>query len=74
MKSETEKPRAKFGRIHGVREQYGIPDATQYRLIALGLIRSVELRRPGCKRGTRLIDLDSLDAYLNGLAEAQANE
>ena len=64
--------RAKYARIHDLRATHGLPDSTLYRLIAEGLIKSVVVRRPGTTRGTRLIDLESLDAYLAGLAEAQA--
>ncbi len=32
--------------------------------IAEGNIRSSLVARPGCKRGIRLIDLDSLDAFI----------
>jgi hypothetical protein len=61
----------KFGRLHTVRERYDLPDPTTYRLIHLGLIKSVVIQRPGTTRGTRLIDLESVDAYLSKLAEEQ---
>jgi hypothetical protein len=74
MKTKTvQRPgRPKFARIHQVRAENGLTDSTIYRLITAKLIRSVDVRRPGCIRGTRLIDLESLDNYLNGLAEEQA--
>jgi hypothetical protein len=64
--------RAKYARIHDIRATHGLPDSTLYRLIHAGLIRSVDVRRPGTTRGTRLIDLESLENYLSSLAEAQA--
>jgi len=70
--TKTERP--KFGRIHWVREIYGLPDATIYRLIQGGLVRSVDVRRPGCSRGTRLVDLESLDNYLSDLAKEQSSD
>jgi len=74
MKANTiqQPPRARYARVHDIRATHGLPDSTIYRLIHAGLIRSVDVRRPGMKRGTRLIDIDSLDQYLFSLAEAQA--
>jgi len=65
--------RAKFARVHQVRAVYGLTDPTIYRLISARLIKSVVVQLPGTSRGTRLIELDSLDTYLATLAEAQAN-
>jgi hypothetical protein len=42
-----------------------------YRLIAEGFLFSVELRVPGSQRSIRLIDADSLDAYLLRLDKQQ---
>lgn len=33
-------------------------------LVSRGHVRSSLVRQPGCKRGTRLIDFDSLDAFI----------
>lgn len=39
-------------------------------LVARGIVRSSLVRQPGCKRGVRLIDLESLDAYIeNGIGQ-----
>jgi len=69
---DTKRNKRKYARPHQVREEYGLPEPTTYRLCALKLIKSVHVLRPGCVRGTRLIDLESLDAYLASLAEAQS--
>jgi hypothetical protein len=46
--------------------------AVTYKLIDAGLISSVMVCWPGSKRGRRLIDADSLDAYLERLTAKQA--
>jgi hypothetical protein len=46
--------------------------AVTYKLIDAGLISSVVVSWPGSKRGRRLIDGDSLDAYLEMLTAKQA--
>ena len=35
-----------------------------YELMSCGAIKSFVYREPGCRRGIRLIDKDSIDAYL----------
>jgi hypothetical protein len=42
-----------------------------YKLLAAGLLESVLVQAPGAKKGVRLIDGESLDAYLEGLAVEQ---
>jgi hypothetical protein len=42
-----------------------------YQLIEAGMLVSVLLRTPNSKKGVRLIDGDSLDRYLEILAEKQ---
>jgi hypothetical protein len=42
-----------------------------YRLINSGFIDSVLLRLPGSRKGLRIVDSDSLDRYLEGLAAEQ---
>jgi hypothetical protein len=39
-----------------------------YRLIEAGILSSVLLKLPGSKKSIRLVDLDSLDRYLEKLA------
>jgi hypothetical protein len=52
----------------------GLTRGRLYQLLntAAGAIRQVSLREEGRARGTRLIDVPSLLAYLGTLAEAQA--
>ena len=45
-----------------------------YDLINARAVRSVSLRKPGTIRGVRLIETRSLLAYLDRLANEQANE
>lgn len=42
-----------------------------YKLLASGALESVLIQSPGAKKGVRLIDGDSLDAYLERLAAEQ---
>jgi hypothetical protein len=71
-KSAGEALKPKYARIHSVRDTHGLSEGTLYRMIHAGLIRSVEVRMPGRGRGTRLVDLESLDSYMASLAEAQS--
>ena len=53
-------------------ELYGIPRYRVFEMLKNKEIRSTAIRRPGSKRTLRLIDLDSLEAYLDRFAtEAQ---
>jgi hypothetical protein len=70
-KNTLEVPNPKFLRVHDIKAIYGITDTGIYRLISAGLIKTVDVRRPGCSRGVRLVDVASLDAYLAKLAEEQ---
>jgi hypothetical protein len=42
-----------------------------YKLLAIGALESVLVQSRGSKKGVRLIDGDSLDRYLEGLAAEQ---
>jgi hypothetical protein len=42
--------------------------ALTYSMLRAGILQSILLTYPGCVRGLRLIDGDSLDRYLEGLA------
>jgi hypothetical protein len=58
----------KNGRPRWMRiEQLPFSRATAYQLINKGVVRSVLMTWPGSKRGTRLVDSDSLDEYLESL-------
>jgi hypothetical protein len=49
--------------------------AKLYELMNSGAIKSFVLREPGCRRGIRLIDKDSIDTYLERqAAKAYAEE
>ena len=57
-------------------DQLPFSRVTAYRLIAQGNIVSVLIKQPGGKtggrkKGIRLVDANSLDAYLEGLASEQ---
>jgi hypothetical protein len=52
-------------------EHLPVSRAVTYKLIKEGLISSVLLTWPGSKRGVRLIDSDSFDAYLEQLAKKE---
>jgi hypothetical protein len=61
----------KYGKSGTVTQIYDISHGKQYALMNAGLIKSITLREPGRSRGTRLIDLESVEAYLNSLATAE---
>jgi hypothetical protein len=48
--------------------------AIAYKLINSGAIASVLLRLPDSRKGMRLVDSDSLDRFLEGLATNQLNQ
>jgi hypothetical protein len=48
--------------------------AVVYKMIRSGQLQSVLVNWPGSKRGRRLIDGDSLDAYLEELSAKQLQE
>jgi hypothetical protein len=54
----------KWGRVKAAVEASGIPRYRMFELLKEGQIRSATLKRKGKQRGIRLIDLDSLDAYI----------
>lgn len=53
-----------------VPRHFSISRSTVYNLMAAGLIESASLRRPGLKRGARLISVKSLRSYLGSLSDA----
>lgn len=55
-------------------ENTGLGRAVLSRLATSGAVRTISLRKPGEKRGCRLISLPSLLAYLEGRASQQSKE
>ena len=45
--------------------------AVTYSMLRAGVLQSILLTYPGCVKGLRLIDGDSLDRYLDGLAKKE---
>ena len=45
--------------------------AVTYSMLRAGVLQSILLTYPGCVKGLRLIDGDSLDRYLEGLADKE---
>ena len=45
--------------------------ALTYSMLRAGVLQSILLTYPGCVKGLRLIDGDSLDRYLEGLANKE---
>lgn len=56
--------RPRWGKKTQAARYSGLSTRTLDNLISRGLIRSSLVRQPGCERGARLIDLDSLDAFI----------
>jgi len=46
----------------------GVGRSTLYELLGSGSVKSVLLRKRGCQRGIRLINADSLRAYIESFA------
>ena len=51
---------------------FGLSRTSIYQLINDGKIRSASVPMTGGKRGTRLVDVASVQAYLDSLADASA--
>ena len=65
----TKPERPEWLRPKHVPQFFGIGRTLLYELIAANKIKTVSMRRPGQKHGTRLISYDSLSAYLESLAK-----
>jgi hypothetical protein len=55
----------RYGKPKTVIAIYDIPRYRLFQFIKDKAFRSVLVKRPGAKRGLRLIDLDSLESFLN---------
>jgi hypothetical protein len=53
---------------------YGIPRYRVFEMLKNGEIRSTAIARKGSKRHLRLIDLDSLESFLNRFATEATTE
>jgi hypothetical protein len=58
-----------FVDLRGLKNIFGIGRSLAYRLIEHGDIRSVVLRRKGCIKGKRLINVESVRTHLAKLTE-----
>jgi hypothetical protein len=54
----------RYGKPNTVVAIYDIPRYRVFQLIKDKAFRTILIKRPGAKRGLRLIDLDSLEAFL----------
>ena len=61
----------KYAKSETVTQIYDISHGKLYALMNAGLIKSITLREPGRSRGSRLIELESVEAYLRSLESAQ---
>ena len=70
--TKSEGVRVRDGRRYAVPKQvvqiYGIPRYRLFEMLKDEVIRSTAIRRKGSKRVLRLIDLSSLEAYLDRFA------
>ncbi|MEY2493514.1 MAG: hypothetical protein QOJ45_6 [Verrucomicrobiota bacterium] len=72
--SEGSSPKQEFFRlpIRGAKDElFGLPRATYLRLEREGLIKFVRVLRPGCNRGSVLVQINSVREYLNSLTTAK---
>ncbi|HEY3897961.1 MAG TPA: helix-turn-helix domain-containing protein [Chthoniobacter sp.] len=65
---ENERLKPEWLRIPEAMRIFGLGRSALYELIAGGKIQSTPLRKPGAKRGIRLIRYDSLALYLEQAA------
>ena len=67
-------PCLEWMRLTEAANRIGIQRARMYELLreSNGEIKSVQLKSPGAMRGARLVNMASLFAYLNDVAEQQA--
>jgi hypothetical protein len=71
--AQRERPR--YSKPGTVVKNYDIPRYRVFELLKAKAFRSVLIKRPGSKRGLRLIDLDSLESFLAKFATGdQENE
>ena len=54
-----------FLRVDAVLDRTGLTKTKLYQWLREGRIRSVCLKDPGCKRGIRLVDAQSLSDFIN---------
>lgn len=67
MTTNTSEPkRARFSRLGTIESQYGIGRTALYQYAKRGWLRLIHLRPPGVKRGITLVDLDELEAMIEG--------
>lgn len=62
--ADIHKTGPEFGRIRDVERLFGLKRGTCYNLLRDGKIRGVVLRVRGKQSGVRLIDLDSVRAFI----------
>jgi hypothetical protein len=55
--------------LPGLEARFAIRRSNAYALISQGLIRSVVLRRKGCKKGRRLVNVQSVRQFLESLSD-----
>ena len=67
---QSQQVRPKWAGLKASKQYSGFSIRLLQAYIADGLIRSSLVKKPGCGRGVRLIDLDSLDAFIErGIGE-----
>jgi hypothetical protein len=64
----------RYGKPNTVVAIYDIPRYRVFQLIKEKAFRSTLIKRPGSKRGLRLIDLDSLESFLEKFASGGEEE
>ena len=64
----THREGRRYGKPNTVVAIYDFPRYRLFECIKRGDFRSVLIKRPGAKRGLRLIDLDSLESFLGRFA------
>jgi hypothetical protein len=67
----------KYARIRAVEKEYGVGRWTMFQLIKAGLVRTVLIKSSKKGRGYRLVDLRSLEAWMDSHAtggEAPSNK
>jgi hypothetical protein len=65
---DTNPTETKYARIRAVEKKYGVGRWTMFRLIKAGAVRTVLVKPSKKGRGYRLVDLRSLETWMNNHA------
>jgi len=65
--ADFSRQKPKYGDFRYVEQHYGVTKGVLYPLFQDGRVKSIVIQNAGTSRGKRLINLESLEAYLESL-------